>query len=144
MTVGTTEDRMQCLISKFTVSALGQVWDYQSYREVIPSVPFPLSTGEWEVLFNNRRSSLIKRVNITVIQWLGAAHKGGRGLTSFFMPGCGVYLGQPKTFSDPFAGALGLRSSLVPWAVRRHGRDVCCSHVMGGQKCGQKKFPLCT
>lgn len=69
---------MQCLISKFTISGLGQVWDCQSYGEMVPSVPFPLSTGEWEVLLNNWRSIWIKGVNITVCNViLGAALKEG-------------------------------------------------------------------
>lgn len=40
--------------------------------------------------------------------------QGGHGLPSFFMLGCGALLGQPKTFSDPFAGACGLWRAWQP------------------------------
>lgn len=145
MTVGTTEDRMQCLISRFTVSGLGQVWDNQSYREVIPSVPFPLSTGEWEVLFNNWRSSLIKRVNITVCNTMAGCSSQRRAWTHLFLyawlwcvPGSAQDIFRPFCRCSWTSEQLGALSSTETW----QGCLLFPCH--GRTKCGQKKFPLCT
>lgn len=132
---------MQCLISKFTISGLGQVWDCQSYGEMVPSVPFPLSTGEWEVLLNNWRSIWIKGVNITVCSViLGAALKEGMD-SPFSLCLAVVHSWVSPRHSQTLLqvllafGELDALSSMVTWRG-----DVCCSHGREGQNVVRKSF----
>lgn len=126
---------MQCLISKFTISGLGQVWDCQSYGEMVPSVPFPLSTGEWEVLLNNWRSIWIKGVNITVCNViLGAALK--EGMDSPFSL-CLAVVHSPR-HSQTLLQVLW--RAWCPEQYGDMGGDVCCSHGRGGQNVVRKSF----
>lgn len=91
--------KIECSVSFPKSLSVG--WDKCETTSLMEKCPFSTgnSTGEWEVLFNNGRSILIKRVNITVWSVVAGCSSQRRAWTYLFLyAGRGVELGQPRHF----------------------------------------------